>query len=95
VVVPPVSSRRSTTSTTLENNYQFTTVASLDLNNLDIEAKSYLMGYTSTIFVSLENLYVAYQKNFPYSWYEDEKERKFWEVVLPELPSKVRDKLLL
>jgi inhibitor of cysteine peptidase len=76
-----------------ENNYQFTTVASLDLNNLDIEAKSYLMGYTSTIFVSLENLYVAYQKNFPYSWYEDEKERKFWEVVLPELPSKVRDKI--
>ncbi len=76
-----------------EDNYQFVTVASLALSDLDVEAKSYLMGYASTIFVSQDNLYVSYQKNMPWRYYEDEKEEKFWDVVVPELPASVRSQI--
>lgn len=77
-----------------EESYQFTTVASLDVTSGAVDAKSYLMGYASTIYASEEHLYVAYQRNLPWRHYEEEKEERFWQVIVPLLPGDVRSEVL-
>ncbi len=73
-----------------EENHQFVTVASIDLERLDVEATSYLTGYANTVYMSLDALFIAYQKNLPWSAYEEERRDRFWEAVVPALPASVR-----
>jgi inhibitor of cysteine peptidase len=54
-------------------NYVFHTISSFDLlegEKGSIEAESFLIGYGSTLYVSKDNLYIAYKKQVPYRWYE-------------------------
>ncbi len=76
-----------------EDNYVFTTVASLNVANGDVEAESFLMGYANTMYVSQEHLYIAYQKNVPYWYQEEDREARFYTVVLPLLPADVKAKI--
>lgn len=73
-----------------EDNYRFTTVTSFGSNGDDIESQSYLMGYANTLYMSMDNIYIAYQKNLP--WRDEERER-FFDVVLPVLPEEIRDEI--
>ena len=73
-----------------EDNYVFHTVSSLNIKTGKIESKSFLMGYTNTMYVSEESIYVAYQKNAPWRYWEMQREERFIEAVVPELPSDVR-----
>ncbi|MBU0616067.1 MAG: beta-propeller domain-containing protein [Nanoarchaeota archaeon] len=76
-----------------ESEYVFHTVAGFDINRQDIDAKSYLMGYSNTMMVSLDNIYIAYQKNLPYIMYRQQNEEKFYTVIVPLLPSDIRSKI--
>lgn len=78
-----------------EINYNFNTVASFDIlsDKDEVEAKTFMMGYANTIYVSKNNIYIAYQKNLPYIYYEKHNEERFYEVVVPLLPSDARDKV--
>ena len=76
-----------------EQNYNFVTVSSLNVDDDEIESKSYMMGYSNTLYVSLENIYITYQKNVPYNYRGNEEER-FTEVILPILPKNTRDIIL-
>lgn len=73
-----------------EDNYRFSTIVSINTADGNIDAESYLMGYANTIYMSLNNLYVAYQKQQPYWYYNDQNKERFFDVVLPNLPSAVR-----
>lgn len=75
------------------DSYQLTIIATIDLELEDINSKSFMMGYASTVFVSEENIYVAYQKNQPYWRYEQDKEARFYEAIVPELPEEVQSKI--
>jgi inhibitor of cysteine peptidase len=79
-----------------EDSYQLTTVASFDIASdaKSMRAKSFLMGYTNTLYVSEENIYVSYQKNLPYRYYQEEKEQRFYEAVVPVLPTAIKTKVL-
>jgi uncharacterized secreted protein with C-terminal beta-propeller domain len=78
-------------------NYQFNTIASFNIKNPDINAKTYMMGYANTLYVSLENIYIAYQKSYPWFYYgynsQDEGPR-FYEVVVPLLPTETKNAIL-
>ena len=74
-----------------ESNYNFHTVAAIDLFGDEINAKSFMLGYSNTMFVSKENIYIAYQKNLPYSYYRTSSEDRFFEVVVPLFPTAVRN----
>ncbi len=70
-----------------EQNYVFHTIASIDLKQSDnITAKTFMMGYSDNLYVSGNNIYITYKKNLPFRYYEDQREDRFYTVVLPFLP---------
>lgn len=73
-----------------EDNYQFNTITKLNLNDMNSESKTFLLGYGNTLYVSQNNIYIAYQKNMPYRDYQKDI---FFEAVLPLMPSKERNKI--
>jgi inhibitor of cysteine peptidase len=78
-----------------ESNYNFNTVASFNIfdDKDSISAKSFMMGYSNTIYVSKNSIYIAYQKNFPYYYYQRNNEERFFKIVVPLLPSEKRTKI--
>jgi inhibitor of cysteine peptidase len=71
-----------------EDNYVFHTVGSFNINEDEsMEAKSFLMGYSNTLYVSENNMYISYQKNRHYWHREYDKEERFFEVVVELLPT--------
>jgi uncharacterized secreted protein with C-terminal beta-propeller domain len=67
-----------------DTSYVFTTITAIDVDDGDFESKVYLTGGTRTIYVSMDNIYLTYQKRFDYSNYV-----KLYaeEVAYPLLPS--------
>ena len=78
-----------------EQNYVFHTVASFNIfdNKDEVSAKTFMMGYSNTLYVSQDNIYIAYQKNLPWRYYEAHNEERFYDVVVPLLPSDVRSEI--
>lgn len=87
----------------IENSYNFNTVASINLNDLDkgLTAKSFMLGNGNTLYVSQDNIYIAYQnynrwfggwRGYGYN-YEDEQKTKFFDVIVPLLDSKTQSKI--
>jgi len=77
-----------------ETNYNFNTVMSFNIKTgEEPKAKTFMMGYGNTIYMSRDNLYIAYQKNPPYRYYYDQYEEIFYKVVVPLLPSSVKGKI--
>ncbi len=74
-----------------EDNYVFQTIASFSADGGEVNAKTFMMGYANTLYVSQNNIYLAYQKNVPYSFQEKELEKRFYEVIAPLLPSLVQE----
>ncbi|RJQ17252.1 copper amine oxidase [Candidatus Woesearchaeota archaeon] len=74
-----------------EDNYVFTTVASFNIkSSRDIFAKTFLTGYTHSVYVSENNIYLTYQKNPSSRYYESLKEDRFNTAVVPVLPESVQ-----
>jgi inhibitor of cysteine peptidase len=76
-----------------ETNYVFHTVASFNINGQDLNAKTYMMGYSNTMMVSKDNIYITYQKNLPYTYYKGHNQERFYQVVVPLLPADVQVKV--
>jgi inhibitor of cysteine peptidase len=77
-----------------ETNYNFNTVASFSIKDpKKLKAKTFLMGYSNTLFVSKENIYIAYQKNPGWVYYREHPQRRFLDVVVPLLPREIRDEI--
>jgi len=78
-----------------EDNYIFHTIASFDISDddEDMEAHTFLMGYSNTLYVSMDNIYISYQKNLPWRYYDQDREDRFTEVVLPLLPANVKSEI--
>ena len=77
-----------------EDNYNFNTIASFNIqkdNSLD--AKTFMMGYSNTLYVSRNNIYITYQKNLPYKYYKEHNEERFHNIVAPLLPSNIQNKI--
>ncbi len=66
-----------------ENNYQYTTVTKFNSDGSQVQGESFLTGYSNTIYMSENALYIAYQKNSPW---RQEQRKQFFDVVVPVLP---------
>jgi len=78
-----------------EQNYVFHTIASININKPDsINAKTFMMGYSDNLYVSQNNIYLTYRKNMPVRYYELQREDRFYQVVVPQLPKDVQDKII-
>jgi len=71
--------------------YQFLTIASLNVKDDSVEpaTKVIMSGYTGTIFVSQENIYLSYMKQISY-W--DQSERML-DAVKPILPADISSRI--
>lgn len=77
-----------------DQNYFFHTIASINTKKTDsINARTFMMGYSDNVYVSQDNIYITYRKNMPVTYYEVQREERFYAVVLPLLPADARDKI--
>ncbi len=78
-----------------EYNYNFNTVASFNMldDQEKVNAKTFMMGYSNVVYVSKNNIYITYQKNFPFSYYEQNNEERFYNVVVPLFPTDAQNKI--
>jgi len=78
-----------------EDSYTFHTIASFNIfdEKDNINAKSFMMGQSNNLYVSQNNIYITYQKNMPYIYYANHNEERFFDVVVPLLPSDAKDKI--
>jgi inhibitor of cysteine peptidase len=77
-----------------EQNYVFHTIASINIKKPDtVNAKTFMMGYSDNLYVSENNIYITYRKNMPFRYYEIQREDRFYQVVVPQLPNDVQDKI--
>lgn len=78
-----------------EQSYQLNTITSLDMTNEKaVDSMSLMLGYSNTLMVSEDNIYIAYQKQRYWRWWgyygnEYDKER-FYNVILPLLEGDIK-----
>ena len=76
-----------------EDNYVFHTITSFSVDGSEVNAKTFMLGYANTLYVSKENIYLAYQKNLPYSSWEKEREKRFYDIIVPLLPVGIQSEI--
>jgi uncharacterized secreted protein with C-terminal beta-propeller domain len=84
-----------------ENAWNFNTVTSIDVKQANVvQSKTFMLGYTNTLYVSQDNIYIAYQKQQywcrfcfrPYYNQEPDKQR-FYDVVVPRLVGDIKSQV--
>ena len=77
-----------------ELNYAFNTVTSIEIAGEAenaINSTTFMMNPASTMYVSEDNIYIAYEKNQPYYYnYQTNSGERFFEAVIPLLPEDVQ-----
>ena len=76
-----------------EQYYNFNTITSFDIFGDKINSQTFMMGYTNMMYVSEDNIYLTYQKNFPYMYYEANGKDRFFNVVVPLLPEDAQSQI--
>ena len=66
-----------------DSNYMFTSVSAINVNDRALDSKTFLTGYSSSLYVSEKNIYLTSIKSVDYAIYS---EKYFNEVALPLLP---------
>lgn len=77
-----------------EQYYNFNTVTAFGIFEDKISAETFLMSGSGTLYVSESNIYITYQKNLPYDYYRTQEKSRFFDAILPILPSDVRQKIM-
>ncbi len=73
------------------SSYNFHNIASFNLENLDknLEVKSFMLGYSDTIYFSENNIYISYPKSYGF-----EKNDILKNVIIPLLPVEISNKII-
>jgi uncharacterized secreted protein with C-terminal beta-propeller domain len=81
-----------------EQNYQFNTLASVDITTGEyVDSMTLMMGYSNTLMVSTDNVYIAYQKQQFWCWWgcrgygNVDNRKRFTEVVAPRLKGQLKE----
>ena len=75
--------------------YAFNTVTSIDIAEAEnaVNSTTFMMNPASTMYVSEDNIYIAYEKNQPYYYYQTNTRDRFFEAVVPLLPEQVQQEI--
>ncbi|WP_428326548.1 beta-propeller domain-containing protein [Nitrosopumilus sp.] len=77
----------------LEEFSNFNTLTAIDIFGDTINSETFLMGYSGSFYVSENNFYLTYQQNMPFGYYEDSSRDRFFDVIVPLLPSNIQDEI--
>jgi len=77
-----------------EPYYNFNTVTSVNIKNPEdaVNSQTFMMNPASTLYVSENNIYIAYQKYLPY-YYDMASRERFFEAIVPLLPGDVQQEI--
>lgn len=84
-----------------EQSFTFNTITEIDLDliqngsndKVGLLSKTFMIGSGSTVYVSENNIYIAYQQNLPYEYYQMSNKNKFSNVIIPLLPIDVQKQI--
>ena len=76
-----------------EDFSNFSTLTAIDIFGDTINSESFLMGHTGSFYVSEDNFYLTYQKNMPSEFYENSAQKRFFDVIVPLLPSDIQSQI--
>jgi len=81
-----------------EQDYNMNTITSINIDSDEVvDSTSFMLGYSNTLMVSEDNIYIAYQKQNSWCWgwrctsYDDDARTRFIEVVVPILEGDIKD----
>ena len=77
----------------VEQFSNFNTLTAIDIFGDMVNSETFLMGYTGSIYVSEDNFYITYQQNMPFGFYENSSRDRFFDVIVPLLPSEIQEKI--
>ena len=77
----------------VEEFSNFNTLTAIDIFGDTINSETFLMGYSGTLYVSENNCYLTYQQNMPFGYYENSSRDRFYDVIVPLLPSDIQDEI--
>ncbi|MBS3077293.1 beta-propeller domain-containing protein [Candidatus Pacearchaeota archaeon] len=69
-----------------DQNFVFDTIAAINVDDGEFETETYLVGSSTSIFVSEDNIYLTYQRKLSQEYIMG---RYLDEILLPELPNSV------
>lgn len=77
-----------------EPYYNFNTMTSVNIKNPEdaVNSQTFMMNPASTLYVSENNIYIAYQKYLPY-YYDMASRERFFEAIVPLLPGDVQQEI--
>lgn len=77
-----------------EPYYNFNTVTSVNIKSSEdaVNSQTFMMNPASTLYVSENNIYIAYQKYLPY-YYDMASRERFFEAIVPLLPDDVQQEI--
>ena len=71
-----------------EPQINFNSIASFNIQDADdVNLQTFMLGYANTLYVSNKNLYITYQKQIPYAYYQKDQENRFTKIIIPLLPN--------
>ena len=79
----------------VEQFSNFNTLTAIDIFGDTINSETFLIGYTGSFYVSMDNFYLTYQQNMPFGFYENSSRDRFFDVVVPLLPKNIQDEIKL
>ncbi len=69
----------------------FNSIASFNVQDVDdVNLQTFMLGYANTLYVSQDNIYIAYQKEVPYAYYRQDQENRFTKIIIPLLPDDIQ-----
>ena len=77
----------------IEEFSNFNTLTAIDIFGDTINSETFLMGYTGTFYVSENNFYLTYQQYLPFGFHEDSSRDRFFDVIVPLLPTSIQDEI--
>ncbi|KFM21756.1 copper amine oxidase-like protein [Marine Group I thaumarchaeote SCGC AAA799-B03] len=77
----------------VEEFSNFNTLTAIDIFGDTINSETFLMGYTGSFYVSENNFYLTYQQNMPFGYYENSSRDRFYDVIVPLLPSEIQNQI--
>lgn len=76
-----------------EEGYSFNTITAVNVSGELINSETFMMGYTNSIHVSENNIYITYQKNMSPTDFDSIQKARFFDVIVPLLPKDTQDKI--
>lgn len=77
----------------VEEFSNFNTLTAIDIFGDTISSETFLMGHTGSFYVSENNFYLTYQQNMPFGFYEKSSQDRFYNVIVPLLPSDIQEQI--